>query len=63
MLYLIGNWLFLLGSLIFTGDSVSEVFTDCSLHSIEHLLASLLFTTGCILFLQESTHQEDSKSL
>jgi hypothetical protein len=61
-LYSIGNWLFLPGSLIFTGDATSEVFASCSLRSIEHLLASLLFTTGCLLFLQEPD-QKDSKSL
>lgn len=60
-LYSIGNWLFLLGSIVFTGDAVSEVLTDVSLRAIEHLSASILFTTGCVIFLLEPSQKENSK--
>ena len=52
----LASWLFLMGALIFTGDSILEVIEGLSLQSILHLLASLFFTVGSILFIP--THQK-----
>lgn len=59
----IGNWLFVIGSIIFTCDSVSEILEGLTLRSIEHFSASLLFTAGSVLFLLESTAKKDTESL
>ncbi len=56
--YSIGNWLFLAGSIIFSFDAISEVTEKLSIHSFEHLLASIFFTTGCVLFLLPSQKEE-----
>jgi hypothetical protein len=48
---IIGNWLFLIGSLIFTFDTISNAWENCSARSFLLLAACGLFTSGCILFL------------
>lgn len=55
----IGNWLFLLGSLVFTFDTIIEIFEGITLHSIFHIVACLLFTIGCVLFILDA-HKSDA---
>lgn len=50
----IGNWLFLLGSLVFTLDTIVEIFEGITLHSIFHIVACLFFTIGCVLFILDA---------
>ena len=45
------SWLFLIGSLMFVLDSVLENLPGVSFSSLLHLLASILFTIGSILFI------------
>ncbi|HEY9623404.1 MAG TPA: hypothetical protein V6C78_23810 [Crinalium sp.] len=52
--HLIGNWLFLIGSLIFTVDGAIELIEGVSLHAVLHFSASVLFTIGSVLFLWRS---------
>ncbi len=47
----IGNWLFLFGSLLFTFDAVDNAWQSCSTRSYIMLTACGLFTLGCVLFL------------
>ena len=47
----VANWLFLIGSALFTLDSAIEVSRSLSIHSVFSILACLAFTIGCILFL------------
>jgi len=47
----IGNWLFLIGSLLFTFDAISNVWETYSARSYVLLAACGFFTIGCILFL------------
>jgi hypothetical protein len=49
----LGNWLFLLGSLIFTFDSVSEILAGFSWRAIGHISACLAFTIGSIILIFE----------
>lgn len=51
----IGNWLFLIGSLLFTGDAVNNVWVSCSVRSLVILTACCLFTTGCVFFLLDTS--------
>lgn len=48
---LVGNSLFVMGSLIFTGDCVIDVLEEVSLHSLSELLAGLMFTIGSLLLI------------
>ncbi|WP_152532321.1 hypothetical protein [Leptolyngbya sp. Heron Island J] len=45
------SWLFLIGSLMFVLDAVLENTRGVSFSSLLHLLASILFTIGSILFI------------
>ncbi len=45
------SWLFLIGSLMFVLDAVLENMRGVSFSSLLHLLASILFTIGSILFI------------
>ena len=45
------SWLFLIGSLMFVLDGILENLRGVSFSSVLHLLASILFTIGSILFI------------
>jgi hypothetical protein len=45
------SWLFLIGSLMFVLDAVLENMRGVSFSSLLHLLASVLFTIGSMLFI------------
>nr|RNJ67089.1 MAG: hypothetical protein EDM05_22440 [Leptolyngbya sp. IPPAS B-1204] len=45
------SWLFLIGSLLFTLDSVLENLRGVSFSSLLHISASILFTIGSALFI------------
>jgi hypothetical protein len=45
------SWLFLIGSLIFTLDSILEILRGISFSAILHISASVLFTIGSVLFI------------
>lgn len=45
------SWLFLIGSLTFFLDAVLENMQGVSFSSLLHLLASILFTIGSVLFI------------
>ena len=45
------SWLFLIGSLIFVLDAILENIRGISFSSLLHLLASILFTIGSVLFI------------
>lgn len=45
------SWLFLIGSLMFVLDTVLENMRGISFSSLLHLLASILFTIGSVLFI------------
>ena len=62
---IIANWLFLMGSTVFTLDSLMEINRSLSIHSIFSILTSLAFTIGCILFLEDACKEDncsDSKA-
>lgn len=48
---LLVSWLFLIGSLIFTLDSILEILRGVSFSAILHVSASVLFTIGSVLFI------------
>lgn len=56
VLFTFVSWLFLIGSLIFQIDAILEFMEGFSIHVILHLLASLLFTIGSILFVIHDAH-------
>ena len=56
---LLANWLFMLGSLVFTIDALLENIESFSLHSLFHIFASVAFSCGCVLFLQDAQRQYD----
>ena len=45
------SWLFLIGSLMFLFDGFIELTEGISIHVLIHLIASILFTIGSVLFL------------
>jgi hypothetical protein len=45
------SWLFLIGSLIFTLDSILEILRGITFSAILHVSASVLFTVGSVLFI------------
>ncbi|NJO81056.1 MAG: hypothetical protein HC827_22860 [Cyanobacteria bacterium RM1_2_2] len=45
------SWLFLIGSLMFVLDAILENMRGVSFSSLLHLLASVLFTIGSVLFI------------
>lgn len=45
------SWLFLIGSLLFLFDGLIELTEGISIHVVIHLIASILFTIGSILFI------------
>ncbi|MGB3403354.1 MAG: hypothetical protein WBA77_11760 [Microcoleaceae cyanobacterium] len=45
------SWLFLIGSLLFLFDGLLELSEGLSIHVANHLIASILFTVGSILFI------------
>ena len=47
----LASWLFLIGSLIFLVNGFLELTEGISIHALLHLVASLLFTIGSILFI------------
>ncbi|MBE9020847.1 hypothetical protein IQ272_32920 [Chroococcidiopsidales cyanobacterium LEGE 13417] len=51
---LLVSWLFLIGSLIFTLDSILEFFRGVTFSAILHVSASVLFTIGSVLFIPNS---------
>jgi cytochrome c oxidase assembly factor CtaG len=57
----VGNWLFLIGSLLFTFDAIDNAWVSCSMRSFLILAACCLFTTGCILFLLDVPAKVDSQ--
>jgi hypothetical protein len=52
-LLLVGNWLFFIGSAIFTVDAFTEIADGFSLKAIAHISASLFFTIGCGIFVYD----------
>ena len=56
---LIANWLFLVGSAVFTLDAVLAMAESLSIHSIFQMSACLAFSLGCILFLQDAYRQQN----
>ncbi len=52
--YRVVSWLFLIGSLVFTFDSLLEISEGISLHAVCHLFASVLFTVGSVLFIPKA---------
>ena len=64
---IVGNCLFLLGSLLFTLDSMNSAWEVCSMRSFVVLTACGLFTIGCLLFLvpakADSQQQVEVKQL
>jgi predicted membrane channel-forming protein YqfA (hemolysin III family) len=51
MLSRLGNWFFLIGSLLFTFDALLNWLADGSAQRFILLSGCLLFTIGCILFI------------
>lgn len=47
----IGNSLFVIGSLIFTGDCIIDVLEEVSLHALSEMLAGLMFSIGSLLMI------------
>ena len=45
------SWLFLIGSLMFLLDSFLEVIEGISIHVVIHIVSSILFTIGSLLFI------------
>jgi hypothetical protein len=52
--YMVGNWLFLIGCLIFTFDASLSIAETISLRSICQFSGSIAFTLGCIFFLLDT---------
>jgi hypothetical protein len=48
---MIGNWLFLIGSVIFTIDSIDHAWEKRSVRSLLPVIGSIFFTLGCLLLL------------
>lgn len=51
------SWLFLIGSLMFVLDAILENMRSISFSSLLHLLASILFTIGSVLFIPTDSQQ------
>ena len=51
------NWLFLIGSTIFSINAAIEISESQSLHSVFSVLASLAFTVACLLFMKDAYKQ------
>ena len=45
------SWLFLIGSLMFLFDGFLELTEGISIHVVIHIVASILFTIGSVLFI------------
>ena len=45
------SWLFLIGSLMFLFDGLIELTEGISIHTVIHIVASVLFTIGSVLFI------------
>ncbi|MEM7591659.1 MAG: hypothetical protein AAF383_09105 [Cyanobacteria bacterium P01_A01_bin.83] len=45
------SWLFLVGSLMFLVDGFIELREGISVHALIHLVASILFVVGSVLFI------------
>ena len=45
------SWLFLIGSLMFFFDGFLELTEGISIHVVIHIVASILFTIGSVLFI------------
>ncbi|MDJ0570104.1 MAG: hypothetical protein QNJ53_13815 [Pleurocapsa sp. MO_192.B19] len=56
---ILANWLFVMGSTLFTLDAVMEISRSLSVHSVFLILASLAFTFGCVLFLEDACRQRN----
>jgi hypothetical protein len=54
----IGNWLFFIGSAIFTVDAFTEIADGFSLRAIAHIGASLLFAIGCGIFVYDERQKK-----
>lgn len=55
--YLVGSWLFLLGSLAFTAEAVLGILAGVSARSILVLVGCVLFTVGCVYFVIDAQRQ------
>lgn len=51
------SWLFLIGFLMFVLDAILENTRGVSFSSLLHLLASVLFTIGSVLFIPTDSQQ------
>jgi predicted membrane channel-forming protein YqfA (hemolysin III family) len=51
MMSRLGNWFFLVGSLLFTFDAFLNWYTKETVQALVLLIGSLFFTIGCILFI------------
>jgi hypothetical protein len=54
----LASWLFLIGSLIFLLDGVLENLRGGSFSSVLHLIASIVFTIGSVLFMPNHLSEE-----
>ncbi|MEM8808261.1 MAG: hypothetical protein AAGF01_19755 [Cyanobacteria bacterium P01_G01_bin.38] len=52
------SWLFLIGSLMFVLDAILENVRGVSFSSVLHLVASILFTIGSVLFIPNDSQQD-----
>lgn len=55
---LVGYWLFALGSFVFTIDAAIGLSERISIHSLDGVLAGLLFSAGSIVFLINAQQEE-----
>ncbi len=54
---LLGSYLFLIGSLLFTMNYLSNLFQQISFNSISSVCGGILFTIGSILFILDAKNQ------
>ena len=50
----IASWLFLIGSMLFTVDAITEIADSLSLMSSLHLSESILFLAGSLFFMPDT---------
>ncbi|MGB3757221.1 MAG: hypothetical protein WBA07_12740 [Rivularia sp. (in: cyanobacteria)] len=54
---LLGSYLFLIGSLLFTVNSFIDLFQQISFYSISSVCGGILFTIGSILFILDAKNK------
>ena len=54
---LLGSLLFVIGSLLFTVNSFTDLLQEISLYSISSFSGGILFTIGSILFMFDAKNQ------